>query len=167
MSIFKTLIFCSRDSRALFPRMSVPGNSHIPGDIPVPGFLSATLHHTLSFSLSLYMSISYKILLLISYTFLTYVYSTPAQTMVSSVHASGQMIICAWTLSCIWGSWFNPLLDPKCCVNLFISVFNILKFLLQGAEDGSKSQQRHFNRAMAMRSIKMGINPRLRKGASS
>lgn len=36
-----------------------------------------------------------------------------------------------------------------------------------GAGDGSKTQQRHFNRAMAMRSIKLGINPRmcrLRKG---
>lgn len=38
-----------------------------------------------------------------------------------------------------------------------------------GSGDGSKTQQRHFNRAMAMRSIKLGINPRmcrLRKGNS-
>jgi Flp pilus assembly protein TadD len=30
-----------------------------------------------------------------------------------------------------------------------------------GLGDGSKTQQRHFNRAMAMRSIKLGINPRI------
>jgi len=40
----------------------------------------------------------------------------------------------------------------------------------RGGEDGSKTQQRHFNRAMAMRSIKLGINPRLcrlRRAANS
>ncbi|XP_012945535.1 uncharacterized protein LOC101854218 [Aplysia californica] len=39
-----------------------------------------------------------------------------------------------------------------------------------GSQDGSKLQQRHFNRAMAMRSIKLGINPRLcrlRRAANS
>lgn len=46
-------------------------------------------------------------------------------------------------------------------VGVLFGVVTSIETNFQDAADGSKTQQRHFNRAMAMRSIKLGINPRM------
>ncbi|CAG5127291.1 unnamed protein product [Candidula unifasciata] len=46
-------------------------------------------------------------------------------------------------------------------VGVLFGVVTSIETNFQDSADGSKTQQRHFNRAMAMRSIKLGINPRM------